>query len=78
MTVSVDKPLPNIPVPLEVGDLAGWCEALNIPFSTVDAVIGKAPGSFKNYLGGVSQMKHPDFVTLQNYLRTRAEALRNQ
>jgi hypothetical protein len=41
-------------------------------------VIGKAPGSFKNYLRGVSQMKHPDFITLQNYLRTRAEALRQQ
>lgn len=70
--------IPDIPYPLLVDDLAAWLEALEIPFSTADAVIGKSPGMFKKYLEGVNKMKHDDFVTLQNYLRTRAEALRNQ
>jgi hypothetical protein len=76
MTVSVDKPIPDIPPALEIDDLATWCKELEIPFSTADAVIGKSPGVFKLYLNREKKMKHDDFVTLQNYLRIRAEALR--
>ena len=71
------KKLPDIPPSLTVHDLARWCEALDVNHATIDAVIGKAPGSFKNYVEGRNKMKHDDFVTLQEWLRVRADALRN-
>jgi hypothetical protein len=72
----MSKKIPAIPVPLTVHDLARWCSDLGVSNATVDAVIGKAPGSFKKYLEGINRMKHDDFVTLQDWLRTRADALR--
>lgn len=68
--------VPIIPPSVTVNDLVRWIEELDVSYATVDAVIGKAPNVFKKYVTGEAKMKHDDFVVLQDWLRTRADALR--
>ena len=68
--------IPTIPPTITLQHLDEWSQELGISMATIDAVIGKAPGTFHNYLEGKNLMKHKDFETLQDYLRIRSEALR--
>lgn len=71
------KLLPDIPEPVNLGDMIKWCKDLDVSYATIDNVLGKSPGTFKRYVDGTTYIKHNDFVSLQVWLRVRANALRN-
>ena len=68
--------IPTLPPTRTRRKIDEWRKELGISKAKIDAVIGKAPGTFHNYLEGKNLMKHKDFETLQDYLRIRSEALR--